>query len=135
MQFKRRAKLWKDVLVRPAWRWLVVAPFALLGIYQTIREEFILSRLPNDEQDKYLWNWLDWQWEWWLLIALVFTIVTILESAFRRVRPVEDQLDKLNDIAKQREHLQNQLVTLVEYRTMGTILKNEFPQSAIKKPK
>jgi len=90
-----RFSLWRDVLVRPAWWWLVIAPEALLGAFTGIRDEFI----KKEWQDKLRiteWEW--WPTWWlWLMIGLVLTIFIILESAYRSVRNIQGQSEAVPD--------------------------------------
>ena len=83
-----RATVLRDILVAPAWRWLVLAPLALLGIFQSIREE-----LPSSAQGKLqLPDYVPTSWWAWVLILCGLVILIILGSAVSKVRKVDEQL-------------------------------------------
>jgi hypothetical protein len=76
----RRLEIWRDILSKP-WKWLVAAPFALLGAFQGIRDEFLS---PEWQARLKLPHWLpDWSWQTWLLIALAAFLIAVLEGAYR----------------------------------------------------
>ena len=56
----RRSFLWR--IFRPTWKWLIVAPLALIGSLQTVRDNF----LPTSVVEYYELSWLipNWPWEW-----------------------------------------------------------------------
>jgi len=83
-----RARILRDILVAPAWRWGVLAPLALLGMFQSIREE-----LPSSVQGKLqLPDYVPTSWWAWVLIICGLVILIILGSASSRVRKVDEQL-------------------------------------------
>jgi hypothetical protein len=69
-----------NVLRVGAWKWLVLAPLALITALQAIRAE-----VPGERQHWFfLLTYLpDWQWRTWAIIALVLLCIAILEGAFR----------------------------------------------------
>jgi hypothetical protein len=99
---KGRFQIWTELMLRPTWRWLLLAPLAVLGTLQTVRDE----TLPPATAEKYrLDRWLpNWPWEWYAIIALGILIFVILESAYRAVQKerslnsqLEAQLDRFNE--------------------------------------
>lgn len=93
-----RWHIWRAILGRPAWRWLVLIPLGLLGTFQALREEFLSSehqaklRLLN-----FIPHWPWWVWFTLFLIALVFII---LESAYQLIKAKQQLLSN----AEQRIH-------------------------------
>jgi len=92
MQESRRpaskARIWRDILVAPAWRWLVLASLALLGAFQSIREE-----LPSSTQRKLqLPDYVPtWPWWTWALVLCGVVIFIILLSASGIVQKLQEQ--------------------------------------------
>jgi len=78
-----RCAVWWRIFVLPSWRWLVIAPLALLGAFQAIREE-----LPATSQSKFQLPDImpNWPWWIWVIIILVVVIFIILESAYRIIQ-------------------------------------------------
>ncbi len=77
--------MWKDILVFPAWRWIVVVPFAALGAYQTIQQQFLSAQLPPRLPFLPAWPW--WVWS---LTGLLLVCVLILEGAYRKTVAIEE---------------------------------------------
>ena len=74
-----RWSIYWRIAVRPAWFWLVAVPFALLGVFQAIREE-----APVVWQDELrLPSFIDWPWTWFAIIALIAAVLIVMESARR----------------------------------------------------
>jgi hypothetical protein len=81
MEIRERIFEWKAILGTP-WRWLVLIPSAVLGIYQEAQQQFVPS-LPSSIPISPLW---------WLIITLVLACILILEGAYRRIRQIKKQL-------------------------------------------
>jgi len=81
MHWRDRFEYYGDAIRLLAWRWLVLAPLALLSFLQAIREEFLS---PNQHDYWRLLNWLpNWPWEWWAIAFLLLSLVFVLEAAYR----------------------------------------------------
>ena len=78
----------------PAWRWLIVAPLAVLGVLTLIRDELLspeiraelglgplLSMLPN------------WSWQTWISIILVASLLVLLEGSYRVAAATTERAD------------------------------------------
>lgn len=77
------ARFWRDVVILPAWKWLVFVPLALLGAFQSIREELPSSVQHRVQLPDYVPTWPWWAW---LLILYSLVLAIILESTFRLQR-------------------------------------------------
>jgi hypothetical protein len=111
---RRRITHWRAVIARSVWRFFVAVPFAALGTWALIRDEF----LPPDWQSQFgilklLSNVLpEWGWHWWAIVALVIAIFAVLEGSFREHRDATAQATadaelaalKREEIAAQREY-------------------------------
>jgi hypothetical protein len=75
MEIRKRLSEWKGMLGM-SWRWLVLTPSALLGLYQEVQRQFVPS-LPSS---------IPLSPVWWLVITLALTCILVLEGAYRRVR-------------------------------------------------
>ena len=74
-----RLSIYWRIVIRPAWRWAVLTPFAALGAFQVIREE-----LPPEWQAKLqLPSPLDWPWTSFVIVGLVVALFFVMESAYR----------------------------------------------------
>lgn len=89
--------MWYFLLFRPFWKWGVTIPWAILGTFQGIRDEF----LSPENQEKYkLPNVIpDWPWWGWALILLGVICLMVAEGAYRKVSSVEGTLAKIKDSA------------------------------------
>lgn len=67
----------------------MLIPFAMLGAFQTIRDE-----LPPSWQEKlHLLNILpNWSWQTWVIIPLVIVVFIVLESAYRELLHNQEQI-------------------------------------------
>ena len=113
MQIAARFTLWRDILIRPTWRWVVNTPFLLISAATWARDEF----LNEQSQEKLRIPGIvsDWSWEPWALIGLVITILIVLESSFRVVRN-----KKMRSEGKERL-LKKRIVELEDAQNIGEI--------------
>ena len=83
-------QIWWEILVRPTWYWLIFVPLAILGMFQTVRDEFFSS----DIQEKYklLKAIPHFSVAWYMAIALGLILIIVLESAYRSIIKRESQL-------------------------------------------
>lgn len=81
MQIKERMSEWKAILGTP-WKLLVLGPSTVLSIYQAIQQQF-LPDLPSSIPISPLW---------WLIITLILACILILESSYRRIGQLKNQL-------------------------------------------
>ena len=92
----RRLAVWKEVVGKPTWEWLVVGGLWLLGAWQSIREEVIYPKLPPETQVKF--TVLDISsrlpLSTWLILGLMVLIGVILEGAFRKVTALTEERDR-----------------------------------------
>jgi hypothetical protein len=89
-------KIWWSIL-QPARRWLLLAPVALLGTFQAIRDEFLSIEMQERLRVKTLLSWLpEWPWEWWLVVGLVIIPFFILEGAYRIISQRDIEISRLN---------------------------------------
>jgi hypothetical protein len=83
-----RLQIWRELL-HPLWRWLVLIPFAILGVLDTIRDDILRSNEPADR----LGYWIPaWSWRAYALIIALLTIILILEGAYRAIKRREEIL-------------------------------------------
>jgi hypothetical protein len=80
-------------IFQPAWRWLVVAPFALLSIAQTARDELLATEVAEKYKLSNLFHYIpDIDWRWYLAMLLGAVVIVLIEGAFRAVRNRESQI-------------------------------------------
>jgi hypothetical protein len=92
---KLRMRIWWEILVRPAWRWLILIPIGVLGYFQSVRDEFfsasdqakykILKVIPNISI------------EWFAVLILALVLIVVLESGYRSIIKRELQLKTFLD--------------------------------------
>jgi hypothetical protein len=83
-----RLRIWREIAL-PLWRWVVLIPFAVLGLWDTIRDDLIGSTNPIF----HLGYWLpEWPWYCWTLIIAGLSIVIVLEGAYRAIAKRDDLL-------------------------------------------
>ena len=72
-----------------------MAPLALIGSLQTVRDNF----LPTSVVEYYELSWLipNWPWEWYALIVLLITMVVAFEATFQSSRKIEMRLSELEE--------------------------------------
>ena len=83
----KRRFVW-EVVLRPCWRWLVVAPFAAMGAWQQSREWAVDIKWAEPNAIA-LPSYLDAGWQSYLLIALALTVLLILWSAHKVTKEIE----------------------------------------------
>ena len=82
--YSHRAVFYWVTAKRLAWRWFVVAPFAVGGAFTFVRDEFLP---PSRAQSlKVLQILPDIGWYWWALAALALLLIFMMEGAFREYR-------------------------------------------------
>jgi hypothetical protein len=123
---KDRAAHWHAILRGFTWKALVAVPFAILGAFAMIRDEF----LPTDLQAKLKVPSLlpDWRWQSRVLCALAVLLVAILENSYREHAKLAGS-DRSNAIevrrealvkAELRKHTPSQIDLLKTIRLLGS---------------
>jgi hypothetical protein len=86
-----RARHWHTVIRRSAWP-IFAGLLSLVGSLAFIRDEF----LPQVWQVKLkMPYWLPaWHWYWWIISALSWVIVAILEGSYREHRDLPNTMDR-----------------------------------------
>jgi hypothetical protein len=87
-----RASFAKELLL-PAWRWLVAAPFAIVSVAQTVRDELLATEIAEKYKLNKLFQYIpDIDWRWYVVMTLVIIIIILFEGAFRAMRRRQEQL-------------------------------------------
>jgi hypothetical protein len=85
---RERFKIWWELL-KPGWKWLVLAPLTLLGIIGTIRDQLIAPEHPWLK----LVYWLPhWTWSTYLLLIVFGWFVLVLEGSYQAIKKRDNQL-------------------------------------------
>jgi len=83
MEVRQRLKDWGAILA-PPWKWVVVAPFALLGAYQAVQQQFapnLPGALPGSS-------------EIWFILTLLLFCGLLLEGAYRQIRAIRKDAEQ-----------------------------------------
>ena len=95
MELQKRISEWKAILGSP-WKWLVLAPSALLGIYQEVQQQFIPSWPVAIPVSPGLW----------FFVTLILFCWLILEGAYRRIRTLrKDGYSRDNELVNTKSEL------------------------------
>jgi hypothetical protein len=112
---QNRLRIWQEIL-HPAWRWVVLIPFAAISVLATARDELIEAQHPELYK---LSRWLPgWSWQVYLLIGATLAIALILEGTYRAVKRRDDLLTGIFAPEKAISHL-------VDLRDEGRRLYND----------
>lgn len=76
-----RLSHWHAIIRGFTWKALIAVPFAVLGAFALVRDEFLPAELQAKLKVPSLLP--DWRWQSWALCALAALLIAVLESSYR----------------------------------------------------
>ena len=114
-----RLKIYFEVL-RSTRQWLFVGPLALLGVVQSIRDEFLPSAVA--EAFKLPIFLPNWSWLQWTLLVLLLVVLLTLEGAYQAVKRRDVEVTALTARLDRRSALEALVAKIADYQQAGGVL-------------